>query len=185
MAEALLEKDKTQEEVERAFKQEIETEYPFAGATIGIEHVKPSGLVLYLGQALIESLNDTGICLRRVFAKDGVYDGLGVRKEAGDVAVTSAEFGEWYFQTKYYSKDGQYKGCYVNFNMPLELYPHCVRYVDLEVDLCVLPNGTLKTVDEEKLEKAVAKGFISERLMKTIQQKIQKVRKRLMNNKDL
>lgn len=141
--------------------------------------------MLYLGQALIESLNDTRICLRRVFTKDGVYDGLGVRKEAGDVAVTNAELDGWYFRTKYYSKDGQYKGCYVNFNTPLELYPHCVRYVDLEVDVCVLPDGTVKTVDEEKLERAVVKGFVSERLMKTVQQKIQEARERLMNNKDL
>ena len=36
MAEALLEKGKPLEEVEAAFKQEIETEYPFAGATIEI-----------------------------------------------------------------------------------------------------------------------------------------------------
>jgi hypothetical protein len=185
MAEALLEKGKTFAEVEATFKREIETEYPFAGATIDIEHVKPSGLVLYLGKALIESLNDTNICLRRVFTKEGVYDGLGVKKEAGDVAVTNAELGEWHFQTKYYSKEGQYKGCHVNFNTPLELYPHCVRYVDLEVDVCMLPDGTVKTVDEEKLEKAIVKGFVSEKLAKVVQQKIRKVARHLVNDKDL
>ena len=185
MAEALLEKGKPRKEVELVFKREIEAEYPFAGASIGIEHVKPSGIVFYLGKATIESLDETSICLRRVLAKNGVYDGLGVQKEAGDVAVTEAKLGEWYFQTKYYSKDGQYKGCYVNFHTPLELYPHCVRYVDLEVDICLLPDGTLKTVDEEKLEKAVTKGFVSERLARMVQQQIQEVRKRLMDCKDL
>lgn len=184
-AESLLEKGKPYEEVEAVFKQEIETEYPFAGATIGIEHVKPSGIVLYLGKATIESLDKTRICLRRVLAKNGVYDGLGVRKETGDVAITEAKPGEWYFQTKYYSKDGQYKGCYVNINAPIELYPHCIRYVDLEVDLCMLPDGTLKTLDEEKLERAVSKGFVSEKLASIVQQKIQKARKCLANCKDL
>ena len=185
MAETLLEKKKSYEEVEATFRQEIEAEYPFAGATIGIEHVKASGLVLYLGKANIESLDETHICFRRVFTKNGVYDGLGVKKEAGDVAVTEAKLGEWYFQTKYYSKDEQFKGCYVNFNTPVELYPHCIRYVDLEVDLCVLPDGTLKIVDEEKLEKAVNKGHVSEKLAKMVQQKMQEVKNRIESGKDL
>jgi Ribonuclease G/E len=184
-AESSLEKGEVRKEVEAAFRQEIEAEYPFAGANIGIEHVKPSGIVLYLGKATIESLDETSIRLRRVFAKDGVYDGLGAQKEAGDVALTEASLGEWYFQTKYYSKDGRYKGCYVNFNTPVELYPHCIRYVDLEVDICLLPDGTLRTVDEEKLENAVSKGFVSERLAKMVQQRIQRVKKRLRNCKDL
>lgn len=185
MAEALLEKGKSHEEVEAAFKQEIETEYPLAGATIGIEHVKPSGIVFYLGKAMIKSLDGTRLCLRRVFAKNGIYDGLGVRKEGGDVAVTEARLGEWYFQTKYYSKGGQFKGCYVNINTPIELYPHCIRYVDLEVDLCMLPDGTLKTLEEEKLEKAVSKGFVSEKLAEIVQRKIQEAKKCLANCKDL
>jgi hypothetical protein len=184
-AEASLEKGRVRKEVKAAFRQEIETEYPFAGANIGIEHVKPSGIVLYLGKATIESLDETSIRLRRVFAKEGVYDGLGVRKEAGDVALTELSLGEWYFQTKYYSKDGAYKGCYVNFNTPVELYPHCIRYVDLEVDICLLPDGTLRTVDEEKLKNSVSKGFVSERLAKIIQRRIQGVKKRLTNCKDL
>jgi hypothetical protein len=185
MAEALIEKGKPLEEVEASFKQEVEPEYPFAGATIGIEHVKPSGMVFYLGKASIESIDDNRICLRRVFAKNGVYDGLGVRKEAGDFAVTEAKLGEWYFQTKYYSKDGQFKGCYINFNTPIEFYPHCVRYVDLEVDICLMPDGTLKTMDEEKLERAVNKGQVSEKLAKTIQQKIHEAWNRLTNDKSL
>jgi len=185
MAEALLEKEKSYEEVEAAFRQEIEAEYPFAGATIGIEHVKASGLVLYLGKANIESIDDTRICFRRVFVKNGVYDGLGIKKEADDVAVTEVKLGEWYFQTKYYSKNGQYKGCYVNFNTPVELYPHCIRYVDLELDICVLPDGTLKTIDEEKLEKAVNKGYVSGKLAKKVQQKMREAKNRLANGKDL
>jgi len=185
MAETLLEQGKSCEEVEAVFKQQIEAEYPFAGAIIGIEHVKVWGLVFYLGKATIESLDDLSICLRRVFAKDGVYDGLEVCKEAGDVAVTEAKLDEWYFQTKYYSRDGKYKGSYVNLNTPLELYPYCIRYVDLEVDICMLPDGTIKIVDEEKLEKAVNEGYVSETLAKIVQHKMREVKSCLMNGKGL
>jgi Ribonuclease G/E len=185
VAENLLTEGKPRDEVEAAFKREIAAEYPFAGATIDIEHVKASGLVFYLGKANIESLDDVCIHLQRVIAKEGVYDGLGAKKEAGDVAKTEAKLGEWHFQTRYYSKDGAYKGCYVNFNTPLELYPHAVRYVDLEVDLCVLPDGTLKVLDEEKLKKAVTKGHISEKLARMIQHKVSEVKKQLMDCKGL
>jgi Ribonuclease G/E len=185
MAENLLTEGKPRDEVEAAFKQEIAAEYPFTGATIDIEHVKASGLVLYLGKASIESLDDVHIRLQRVITKDGVYDGLGAKKEAGDIAETQARLGEWHFQTRYYSKDGVYKGCYINFNTPLELYPHAVRYVDLEVDICVLPDDTLKVIDEEKLEKAVNKGRISEKLARMIQQKVSEVKDQLKDCKRL
>jgi hypothetical protein len=185
MAENLLTKGKPRDEVEAAFRQQIAAEYPFAGATIDIEHVKASGLVFYLGKASIESLDDVHIRLQRVITKNGVYDGLGTKKEAGDTAETEARFNDWHFHTRYYSKDGMYKGCYVNFNTPLELYPHAVRYVDLEVDICVLPDGTLKVIDEEKLEKAVSKGHISEKLARFIQQKVSEVKNRLVDCKRL
>ncbi|MEM2102935.1 MAG: ribonuclease E/G [Candidatus Bathyarchaeia archaeon] len=185
MAEALLEKGKPKDEVEALFKQQVEAEFPFTGATIEIEHVKTSGLVFYLGKASVELLDDNVVCLRRIFSKEGIYDGLDVKKEVGDVAITRAKLGEWYFQTKYFSKDGKYKGCYVNLNTPIELYPHCVRYVDLEVDVCVLPGGVIKIVDEAKLEKAVNKGYVSEKLAKTVQQKVQEVREMIEKGKDL
>jgi hypothetical protein len=185
MAEALLEKGKTKEEAEAFFKQEVEAEFPFTGATIGIEHVKVSGLVFYLGKASVELLDDNVVCLRRIFSKEGGYDGLGVKKEVGDVAITKAKLGEWHFQTKYFSKDGEYKGCYVNLNTPIELYPNCVRYVDLEVDVCVLPDGAIRVIDEAKLEKAVNKGYVSEKLAKTVQQKVQEVREMIERGKDL
>jgi predicted RNA-binding protein associated with RNAse of E/G family len=185
MAENLLAKGKPRDEVEAAFRQQIAAEYPFAGATIDIEHVKASGLVLYLGKASIESLDDVRIRLQRIITKNGVYDGLDTKKEVGDIAKTEARFNEWHFRTRYYSKDGMYKGCYVNFNTPLELYPHVVRYVDLEVDICMLPDGTLKVVDEKKLEKAVGKGHISEKLARMIQQKVSEVKNQLTNCKRL
>lgn len=185
MAENLIAQGKPCDQVESDFKEEVAAEYPSIGAMIDIEHVKASGSVFYLGRARIESLNDTCVRLQRIIAKEGVYDGLETKKEAGDTAVTEARLGEWHFQTKYYSKDGGYKGCYVNFNTPVELYPHALRYVDLEVDICMLQDGTLSVVDEEKLEKEVRKGRISEMLAKMILQKVSEVKKQLTNCKSL
>jgi predicted RNA-binding protein associated with RNAse of E/G family len=37
-------------------------------------------------------------------------------------------------------------------------------YVDLEVDICILFHNTVEMVGEDELDKAVAKGWVSQRL---------------------
>jgi len=175
MAEKLLEKGKSLKEVEPLFKKTVEGEYPIEGSPIKIEHVKLSGKILSLGRGIIEEINENNICFRRIFHKPGVYDGLGTRKEPGDTAITNVKIGDWILKTSYYSCNGVYKGTYINLNTPVELYPHGIRYVDLEVDICVLPDGTAKILDEDKLWKAVEKGLITEKLANLVMEKARKV----------
>jgi len=179
MAEKLLEKGSPREEVESLFKQTIRAEYPIVGSVIGIEHVKLDGKVFHLGKALIETYNhhESLISLRRVFEKKGIYDGLKTEKNPGDYAVTEAKIGGWHLKTEYFAKDGRYKGTYINLNTPIELYPHGIRYVDLEIDVCVWPNGRIKKLDEEKLEEASEEGMITQRLVKIVKEKLQEIMK--------
>jgi len=179
MAERLLERGGRREEVESLFKQTIMAEYPALGSVISIEHVKLDGKVFHLGKALIEAFNhhESLIRFRRVFEKKGIYDGLKTEKEPGDYAVTEAKVGEWYFKTEYFSKDGRYKGTYINLNTPIELYPNGIRYVDLEVDICVWPNGRVEKLDEEKLKEAMAEEIITQKLVKTVEEKLREIMK--------
>jgi len=179
MAERLLERGGPREEVESLLKQTIMAEYPTLDSVISIEHVKLDGKVFHLGKALIEAFNYNEPLIRfhRVFEKKGIYDGLKTEKELGDYAVTEAKIGEWYFKTEYFSKDGRYKGTYINLNTPIELYPNGIRYVDLEVDVCVWPNGRVKKLDEEKLKEAVAEGVITQKLVKMVGEKIKEIMK--------
>lgn len=179
MAESMLEKGSPKEEVEKLLKKTVEAEFPTEDSWIDIEHVKLSGKTFYLGKAYIEKFNGNTLCLRRVFEKPGIYDGLGVPKESGDYAQTETEIGEWWLKTKYFSHDGQHKGTYINLNTPVELYPQGIRYVDLEVDILVWPNGASEIVDMEKLEKALDKGFVSEKLVCIVKSKMQEVMKNL------
>lgn len=176
MAEKLLEKGRDRSEVEELFKQQIVYEFPEADSLVGIEHVKISGLVLHLGQATIESIDDEQIRYSRTMRSNGFYDGLGVKKEAGDKAVSETKRGEWCIITKYFSKDGNWKGTYINLNTPVEVYPKTMRYVDLEVDVCIQPDGTAKVLDMEKLEKALENGFISKRLFEIVKEKVKEIR---------
>jgi len=176
MAEKLLEKGQSSSEVESSFKNQIICEFPEAGSLVDIEHVKLSGFVFHLGQATIESLDNKIVQYSRIMRSNGVYDGLGVTKEAGDKAISKTKTGESYIATKYISKEGEWKGTYINLNTPVEVYPKKLRYVDLEVDVCIGPDGTIKVLDMEKLEKALEKGFISKTLFKMVREKAKEIR---------
>lgn len=176
MAERLLEKGRDRSEVEELFNKQVMREFPEVGSLVDIEHVKLSGLVFHLGQAKIERINDKQIKYSRIMRGNGFYDGLGVSKEAGDKAISEAKRGEWYITTKYFSKDGEWKGTYINLNTPVEVYPQTVRYTDLEVDVCIQPDCTVRTLDMEKLEKALEKGFISKTLFEMAKEKVKEIR---------
>jgi len=177
MAERLLEKGCPYGDVEELFKQTVEPEYPAEGSLIDIQHVKLDGKIFHLGTAQIEAFNsgESLIRFRRVFEAEGKYDGLGTHKESGDYAITEAKLGEWHFKTQYFSKDGQDKGTYINLNTPIELYPRGIRYIDLEVDICIWPDGKVKVLDEEKLEEALAQGLVTKKLTEIVREKMQRI----------
>lgn len=175
MAEQLLEKGQSRDEVQRLFRGYVESGFPTIGFSVYVEHVKPSGAIFNLGQATIEALNADGMRYSRTMRADGVYDGLGVEKKKGDMAVSEVKFGEWYIVTSYFSSDGVWKGAYVNINTPVELYPKAIRYVDLEVDVCVRPDGAVRLLDMEKLEKAYNRGIIGDKLMGRVKETLSTV----------
>jgi len=175
MAEKLLEKGSPEEEVEALFEQTVGQEYPTEGSMIKIKHVKLDGNIFHLGTAQIEAFDsdESLIRFRRIFEREGTYDGLKTRKEPSDYAITEAKVGEWHFKTQYFSKDGRFKGAYINLNTPIELYPYGIRYVDLEVDICLWPSGKVQKLDDEKLEEAVKEGIIAEKMAKIVREKAQ------------
>lgn len=180
MAEKLLQKGQPRDEVNRIFRETVFRSYPYEGSYIGFTHVKLSGKTYNLGNALIEAVDyDLGeIRVSRVIRSQGVYDGLDMPREAGDKAVTEAKIGEWYVRTSYFSKNGEYKGTYVNLNTPVEVYPSEIRYVDLEVDVCFLSGGEVKVLDEDKLLNAVERGIISEKLARLVIEKAYEISKK-------
>jgi len=177
MAEKLLEKGYARAEVNDLLQQTVETEFPSVGSWIKIEHVKLDGKVFHLGPALVEALDQdkSFIRFRRVFKTPGVYDGLNISKQPDDYAVTEAKISEWHFKTKYFSKEGQIKGTYINLNTPIELYPYGIRYVDLETDVCVWPDGRVETLDMEKLEEALTKGLVTEKLFTIVKDEVNEI----------
>jgi predicted RNA-binding protein associated with RNAse of E/G family len=69
---------------------------------------------------------------------------------------------------------------YININTPVEIYPEAIRYIDLEVDVCIRPNGETKIVDKEKLEKALEKGFVSKTLFEKVESAVKAVAEKVL-----
>ncbi len=172
MAERLLLQGYPEDEVEDLLRRTIAPYLPFEGSEVGVEHVKLDGAALSLGKAVIEDYEESMIKYRRKIRSGGVYDGLDVEKEVGDSALTEARLGEYYTVTRYFSEGGGFKGAYINLSTPVELYPSKVRYVDLEVDVCVWPGGELMVVDEELLERAAKENTVTEMLLETVRMKV-------------
>ncbi|WP_149799576.1 DUF402 domain-containing protein [Halorubrum xinjiangense] len=152
-----------------------DAEFPFAvvadafgpreGDALRIDHGKPDGRLITLGEATVTGVDPDGtVTVEREMTGGGTYDGLGVDRVAGDVAETSLKEGRWWYPTTYRGRDGTVRGTYVNVCTPVEIFPDAARYVDLHVDVVKRPDGTVERVDDDELDEAVAAGYISEPL---------------------
>ncbi|GAA0549887.1 DUF402 domain-containing protein [Halorubrum ejinorense] len=162
LAEALCEPDP-----DAAFPFAVVTDAfgPAEGDAFRIDHGKPDGRLITLGEGTVTGVDaDGGVTVEREMTGGGTYDGLGVDREAGDVAETSLKEGRWWYPTTYRGRDGTVRGTYVNVCTPVEVFPDAARYVDLHVDVVKLPDGTVERVDDDELREAVAAGTVPEPL---------------------
>jgi len=152
-----------------------ETDFPFTvtaqqfgpqvGGSLSLGHGKPDGRLITLGSGEVQSVDDDGtVTIERELSAGGTYDGLGVPKEAGDIAETKVKEGRWWYPTVYRDSDGEKKGTYVNVCTPVEIFPNTARYVDLHVDVVQHADGTVERVDDDELDAAVERGHVPEQL---------------------
>jgi Ribonuclease G/E len=130
------------------------------GDTVLLEHVRPTGEKLHLGRAVVQRFSYPYVALERRMHTFGVYDGIGIKKERGDIVVTEMREGEWVFAHTYYDQHDTVKGRCYNICTPVEFYPYKVRYMDLEVDVAEVDGRTL--IDKDNLDRRIEEGYISE-----------------------
>ncbi|NHX35406.1 MULTISPECIES: DUF402 domain-containing protein [Halolamina] len=137
---------------------------PHEGETVRLDHGKPAGHRIVLGEAEVVDRDGETLAVERELSGGGSYDALDTLKESGDIAHTKFREGRWWYPTTYRSADGEHKGTYVNVCTPAELFPDAVRYVDLHVDVIKYPDGTVERVDDDELDAAVEAGEVPETL---------------------
>jgi hypothetical protein len=117
---------------------------------ITIEKYDHSGrfVTRYAGEVL--ERGETWLCLRAVFEREDVNLGF-VTFRAGDVFI------EWFFSDRWYNifevhdlDSGRIKGWYCNITRPASIEDSRVAADDLELDVFVMPNGTIILLDEEE-----------------------------------
>lgn len=161
MAERLLGKGSPREEVEEKFLGVVAPYMPYEGLSIGVDHVKLSGVVVDLGLAEVQVFQGDVLVYERVIRGDGSYDGLGVGKEAGDVARSRVSLSEYWMETRYFSRRGKLLGTYFNINTPVEVYSSRIRYIDLEIDVVEWPDGRREIIDVKDLDRAESLGTVT------------------------
>ena len=103
------------------------------------------------------------VVVKRSIKGRGVYDGLGIKKEIGDYAVTYVQLYRPYILHAYYSSSSMLKGIYININTPVEMHSEGRLWcVDLKVDVVCTYNRGAKIIDMNELNELVKKGTISE-----------------------
>ncbi len=138
---------------------------PVEGDSLRLEHGKPDGRLITLGEGTVTGIDaDGSVTVEREMTGGGTYDGLGVPRQSGDVAVTSLKEGRWWYPTTYRGSDGTVRGTYVNVCTPVEVFPDAARYVDLHVDVMKHPDGRIDRVDDDVLRESVAAGDTPEPL---------------------
>jgi len=138
---------------------------PAEGDALRLEHGKPDGRLITLGEGTVTAVEDDGsVTVEREMTGGGTYDGLNVSREAGDVAETKLKEGRWWYPTTYRGRDGTVRGTYVNVCTPVEVFPDAARYVDLHVDVMKHPDGIVERVDDDALRESVAAGNTPEAL---------------------
>jgi len=119
---------------------------------------------IVLGKAKPVSIIDNeGIraILKRNVKSSGEYDGLNVPKEPGDKIITYMTEGSWITEHRYFGKNGDLKGIYININTPPEFLPSGqVQYIDLEVDLVRPSDGVCKIIDSKLFIALIRGGYI-------------------------
>ncbi len=153
--------------------EEFLASYYLPGKTLAVWHLKAGESPIHQSGEVVERTKKK-LVLRRVFKAGGVYDGLGVPKEAGDYGLVELYPEQWWGRRLYFRADGAPIGELYNIHTPPEFLPSGVRYLDLEVDIAVI-QGDVRVLDQEILEKKAAEKVIPKTLAQKAQEEVQKL----------
>jgi predicted RNA-binding protein associated with RNAse of E/G family len=129
---------------------------------IRILHRKPDGRVIRQAGELVRA-SPQELVLRRWFTpgRVAVSDGLAAPILPGDWGILFLPLGAWFHVRTYHRASGALVGMVVNINTPPESpEPGVLSYLDLEVDVVRLPDGTVRVIDRPALRAAVEAGWV-------------------------
>ncbi|MCB1022748.1 MAG: DUF402 domain-containing protein [Acidobacteria bacterium] len=103
---------------------------------------------------LIET-KDTLLTFVGKFDKEVVHPDLGTIL-AGTISYEYYWLDRWYNIFRFHHPNGDFRNFYCNINMPPTFENGVLDYVDLEIDLLVESDASIKILDEDEFELGVA-----------------------------
>jgi len=168
---------------EYVYKGILKVNWEKSGGPSLLVHRKLTGEV-YTMRGFPRKVESDVIIIERFIKSQGMYDGLNVPKEPGDYVLTHVYLNRWWLRHEYYSSDGKLKGIYYNINTPPEVFPNMIRYIDLEVDVVLWPNGEYKIIDMEELESAHNMGIVTEFVIENAKKAIKEIENNIKELED-
>jgi uncharacterized protein len=117
---------------------------------IKIGHGSGRAAAVYEGE--VAHADDRMVVLRCTWTRVEPLDLGPFVLEAGDVFLEHYYRDEWFNIFQIHDVGGALKGWYCNVTEPAEIQSGAVRWLDLALDLLVLPDGRATVVDEEEFE---------------------------------
>ncbi|MFC1662193.1 DUF402 domain-containing protein [Gemmatimonadota bacterium] len=99
-----------------------------------------------------------------------------VALEAGSDTIWFTFPGVWHDIGRFHLADGTFTGIYANILTPALIRPNGVwETTDLFLDVWVTPSGDLSVLDEDQLQEAHARGWVSEDQAARAQEEVERI----------
>jgi uncharacterized protein len=122
-----------------------------SASNIIVRSLKYDGAITRFWPAVIESVDDNTIVLRGVFEQAVQHDGLG-DIVAGTVSHEYFWSDHWYNVFRLVRPDGQLHCHYCNIALPARWSERELSFVDLDIDIVVGVDNSVKVLDEDEFE---------------------------------
>ena len=151
--------------------------------SVDIHYLRPPGRKEIFTQRLLLDAPEVKVTLAENVPFDPPIRIHGeVALEAGSDAVWFTFPGTWHDIGRFHRADGTFTGIYANILTPPILREDGVWFTtDLFLDVWVGRDGTLSVLDEDQLEEALAKGWVSPDTARRAQEEVRWIREQFRN----
>jgi protein associated with RNAse G/E len=122
-----------------------------SATNIIVRSLKYDGTLSRSWPAAIESMHENMIVLRGVFEQTVQHEGLG-NITAGTVSLEYFWSDQWYNVFKFVRPGGELHCHYCNIALPAKWSERELSFVDLDVDIVVDADNSVKVLDEDEFE---------------------------------
>ena len=147
--------------------------------TVRIDYLRPPDRKEVFVQRLVLDSPDVKITLAEAVSFDlpiRILDKVAL--ETGSDAVWFTFPGVWHDIGRFHLANGEFTGIYANILTPPIIQPEGIwETTDLFLDVWVSPDGQLSVLDEDQLQEAEARGWVSQSHSKRAREEVGRIRR--------